>query len=82
MSPSAVTPHQPVLVQTPIKPNARRTSQDVADEAAAPVADGSVEAFLAACSGDRDAVSNLVHEAIRRRNVGALRVLLTGGDTL
>jgi hypothetical protein len=48
----------------------------VADEVAAAVADGSVEALLAVWSRERDCVSNPVHEAIRRRNVGALSLLL------
>jgi hypothetical protein len=50
--------------------------RDVADEAAAAVADGSVEALLAVWSRERDTASNPVHEAIRRRNVGALRLIL------
>jgi hypothetical protein len=74
-APIALTPHQPIVLRTPIKPDARRKTQELIDEAVAAVAEGSVDMLLCAWSRERDHVLP-VHDAVRRRNVGALELLL------
>lgn len=75
----AVTPHQPVVVRTPVRPSVRRRQEELDADIQSAVKERSAEALVACLGRARSAFPSPVHEAIRLRQVGALALLLESG---